>query len=64
MGDERVRASLRFVPHDGTEEEFWQWEKSNPCICCPAEWDAGLPEDAEFDPSINGLWTADGEEDL
>jgi hypothetical protein len=54
LGDESIRASLRFVSHDGTEEEFRQWETSNRCICCPTEWDAGLLDDAEFDPSNDG----------
>jgi hypothetical protein len=45
LGDEGVRASLRFVPHAGTEEEFWQWEKSNRCICCPTEWGPALPDE-------------------
>lgn len=64
LGDESVRTSLRFVPRDGTEEEFWEWEKSNRCICRPTEWDAGLPEDAGFDPGIDGSWIADSEEDF
>jgi hypothetical protein len=37
LGDERIRQSLRFVPHLGTEPEFWVLEKSNRCIYCPEQ---------------------------
>jgi len=33
-------------------------------ICCPNEWDGGQSEEAEFDPSIDGAWMADSEEDF
>jgi len=35
IGDEGLRPSLLFVPHVGSEAEFWEWEKSNRCIYCP-----------------------------
>jgi hypothetical protein len=64
LGDESIRASLRFVPHDGTGEEFRQWEISNRCICCSAEWGAGLPEDAKFDPNSDSSWLVDDTKDF
>ncbi len=64
LGDEGVRASLRFVPHIGREEEFWQWEKSNRCICCSTEWVQELPEGTGFDPQLEGSWMADSNEDF
>lgn len=45
LGDERVRPSLRFVPHLGSESEFWELEQSNRCIYCPGELEAAASED-------------------
>ncbi|MEI9978413.1 MAG: hypothetical protein WDN23_05330 [Edaphobacter sp.] len=61
LGDETVRPSLRFVAHVGTEDEFWQFERSNRCICCPTEWNMGLPEDINLESNI-GWRTADTED--
>jgi hypothetical protein len=34
--DERLRQNgfMRFVPHIGAEEVFWEYEKTNGFICC------------------------------
>jgi hypothetical protein len=49
------------VPHDGTEEEFWQWEKSNRCVCCPTESGPALPGGMEWAPNCNDLLGLDNE---
>jgi len=45
LGDERVRSSLRFVPHLGPEAEFWELEQSNRCIYCPGELELAMDEE-------------------
>lgn len=35
LADERQRPFLRFVPHFGDDEVFWDFEKNNRCMCCP-----------------------------
>ena len=62
LGDESVRASLRFVPHIGTEEEFWQWEKSNRCICCPIEWEQEMPDGVEWNSNFEDASRAESDE--
>jgi hypothetical protein len=62
LGDESVRASLRFVPHIGTEEEFWQWEKSNRCICCPIAWEQEMPDGVEWNSNFEDASRAESDE--
>jgi hypothetical protein len=38
LADERVRATMRFVPHPGNQEEFHSMRKSNIFIDCPCGW--------------------------
>ena len=33
--DNRQRPSMRFVPHIGDADSFWEFEKANRFICCP-----------------------------